>query len=60
MAQDIQIMNMTIEDVPAVNFNKVGGETAKYIDETDIVTVYKGTSAPSASLGNMGDLYAQK
>lgn len=60
MAQDIQIMNMTIEDVPAVNFNKVGGGTAKYIDETDIVTVYKGTSAPSASLGNVGDLYAQK
>lgn len=60
MAQDIQIMNMTIEDVPAVNFNKVGGGTAKYIDETDIVTVYKGTSAPSASLGSVGDLYAQK
>lgn len=60
MAQDIQIMNMTIEDVPAVNFNKVGGGTAKYIDETDVVTVYKGTSAPSASLGNVGDLYAQK
>lgn len=60
MAQDIQIMNMTIEDVPAVNFNKVGGGTAKYIDETDIITVYKGTSAPSASLGNVGDLYAQK
>ena len=60
MAQDIQIMNMTIEDVPAVNFNKVGGGTAKYIDETDNVTVYKGTSAPSASLGNVGDLYAQK
>lgn len=60
MAQDIQIMNMTIEDVPAVNFNKVGGGTAKYIDETDIVNVYKGTSAPSASLGNVGDLYAQK
>lgn len=60
MAQDIKIMNMTIEDVPAVNFNKVGGGTAKYIDETDIVTVYKGTSAPSASLGNVGDLYAQK
>lgn len=60
MAQDIQIMNMTIEDVPAVNFNKVGGGTVKYIDETDIVTVYKGTSAPPASLGSVGDLYAQK
>lgn len=60
MAQDITIMNMTIEDVPAVNFNKVGGGTAKYIDETDIITVYKGTSAPSASLGSVGDLYAQK
>lgn len=53
-------MNMTIEDVPAVNFNKVGGGTAKYVDEAEIVTVYKGTSAPSASLGSLGDLYAQK
>lgn len=60
MAQDIQIMNLTIEDVPAVNFNKVGGGNAKFVDEAEIVTVYKGTSAPSASLGNVGDLYAQK
>lgn len=60
MAQDITIMDMTIEDVPAVNFNKVGGGTAKFVDEAEIVTVYKGTSAPSASLGEVGDLYAQK
>lgn len=60
MAQDITIMNMTIEDVPAVNFNKVGGGTAKFVDEEEIVTVYKGSSAPSASLGSVGDLYAQR
>ena len=43
MAQDIQIMNLTIEDVPAVNFNKVGGGNAKFVDEAEIVKVYKGT-----------------
>lgn len=57
MAQDIKIMNMTIEDVPAVNFNKVGGGTAKFVDEEEIITYYTGSANPSSSLGENGDIY---
>lgn len=39
MAQDIKIMDMTIEDVPAVNFDKVSGGVAKYTDVTDTTAV---------------------
>lgn len=60
MAQNITLMGANYSDVPAVTLPKTGGGTATFVDEAEIVTVYKGTSAPSASLGNVGDLYAQK
>lgn len=60
MAQNISIWGANYTGVPAVELPKTGGGTATFVDEDEIVTVYKGTSAPSASLGSVGDLYAQK
>lgn len=60
MAQNITIMGGSYTDVPAVTLPKTGGGTATFVDEEEIVTVYKGSSAPSASLGSVGDLYAQR
>ncbi len=60
MAQNISLLGANYTGVPAVELPKTGGGTATFVDEAEIVTVYKGTSAPSASLGEVGDLYAQK
>lgn len=60
MAQAITIWGASYTDVPAIELPKTGGGTATFVDEEEIVTVYKGSSAPSASLGSVGDLYAQK
>ena len=60
MAQNITIMGGSYTDVPAVTLPKTGGGTATFVDEEEIVTVYKGSSAPSTSLGEVGDLYAQR
>lgn len=60
MAQNITLMGASYSDVPAVTLPKTGGGTATFVDEDEIVTVYKGSSSPSASLGEVGDLYAQK
>lgn len=57
MAQDISIWGMDIEDVPAVNLPKNGGGQARFLDETDIITYYTGSTTPSASLGDNGDIY---
>lgn len=65
MAQDIQIMNMTIEDVPAVNFNKVGGGTARFVDALGVVTSVNGETGDvtitasdlNALKGNAGGLF---
>lgn len=59
MAQ-ITIWGASYSDVPAVTLPKTGGGTATFVDEDEIVTVYKGSSAPSSSLGEVGDLYAQR
>lgn len=60
MAQAITIWGASYTDVPAIELPKTGGGTATFVDEEEIVTVYKGSSAPSASLGEVGDLYAQR
>lgn len=60
MAQNISLLGANYTGVPAVELPKTGGGTATFVDEAEIVTVYKGTSAPPASLGSVGDLYAQK
>lgn len=60
MAQNVTILGASYSDVPAVTLPKTGGGTATFVDEDEIVTVYKGSSAPSSSLGEVGDLYAQR
>lgn len=56
MAQ-ITIWGASYSDVPAVTLPKTGGGTAKFIDESDIVTYYTGSGNPSASTGSNGDIY---
>ena len=57
MAQNITLMGASYSDVPAVNLPKTGGGLAKFIDETEVVTYYTGSTDPSASLGEDGDIY---
>lgn len=56
MAQ-ITIWGANYSDVPAVNLPKTGGGTAKFIDEEEIITYYTGSTNPSSSLGDDGDIY---
>lgn len=56
MAQ-ITIWGASYSDVPAVNLPKTGGGTAKFIDEEEIITYYTGSTNPSSSLGEDGDIY---
>lgn len=56
MAQ-ITIWGASYSDVPAVNLPKTGGGTAKFIDEEEIITYYTGSTNPSSSLGENGDIY---
>lgn len=57
MAQNITLMGASYSDVPAVNLPKTGGGLATFIDETDVITYYTGSTTPSASLGEDGDIY---
>ena len=57
MAQNITILGASYTAVPSVTLPKTGGGTAKFIDEEDVITYRTGTSEPSASLGNDGDIY---
>lgn len=59
MAQSITLWGATYTQVPALEVPKTGGGTAKFIDETDVVTYYTGSGTPSASLGQNGDIYLQ-
>lgn len=59
MAQNITIMGASYSDVPAVTLPKTGGGTATFYDEDEIITYYTGSSAPSSSLGEDGDIYLQ-
>lgn len=59
MAQSITLWGATYTQVPALEVPKTGGGTAKFIDETDVVTYYTGSGAPPASLGQDGDIYLQ-
>lgn len=56
MAQ-ITIWGASYSDVPAVNLPKTGGGTATFIDEEEIITYYTGSTNPSSSLGENGDIY---
>lgn len=59
MAQNITIMGASYSDVPAVTLPKTGGGTATFYDGEEIITYYTGSSAPSSSLGEDGDIYLQ-
>ena len=59
MAQNITIWGASYSDVPAVELPKTGGGTATFVDEDEIVTYYTGSSTPSSSLGENGDIYLQ-
>lgn len=56
MAQ-VTIWGASYSDVPAVELPKTGGGTAKFIDEAEIITYYTGSTTPSSSLGEDGDIY---
>lgn len=59
MAQNITLMGASYSAVPSVNLPKTGGGTASFIDADEIVTYYTGSSAPTSSLGEDGDIYLQ-
>lgn len=57
MAQNITIWDASYSNVPAVTLPKTGGGTATFIEEGELITVYTGSSTPSASTGSDGDIY---
>lgn len=57
MAQNITLMGANYSAVPAVQLPKTGGGTATFVDEEDIITYYTGSTNPSSSLGENGDIY---
>ena len=57
MAQNITLLGANYSAVPAVTLPKTGGGTAKFIDEEEIITYYTGSTNPSSSLGENGDIY---
>ena len=59
MAQNITLLGASYSAVPAVQLPKTGGGLAKFVDEEEIITYYTGSSAPSSSLGQNGDIYLQ-
>lgn len=59
MAQNITLLGANYTAVPAVQLPKTGGGLAKFVDEEEIITYYTGSSAPSSSLGQNGDIYLQ-
>lgn len=57
MSQNITLWGATYSSVPAVTLPKTGGGTAKFIEEDELITVYTGSSTPSSSTGENGDIY---
>lgn len=57
MPQNITLLGASYTDVPAVQLPKTGGGTATFVDEDEIITYYTGSSDPSSSLGEDGDIY---
>ena len=57
MAQNITLLGASYNDVPAVELPKTGGGTATFIDEEEVITYYTGTSDPTSSTGEDGDIY---
>lgn len=57
MAQNITLLGASYADVPAVDLPKTGGGTARFVDESEIVTYYVSTSSPTSSDGSDGDIW---
>lgn len=57
MSKNITLWGASYSDVPAILLPQTGGGTAKFIDETDVVTYYTGSATPSSSQGQNGDIY---
>lgn len=57
MAQTVKIAGATYQNVPSIQVPKSAGGTATFIDEDEIVTYYTGSTSPSSSLGEDGDIY---
>lgn len=57
MAKNITLLGASYSAVPAVTLPVTGGGTAKFIDEDDVVIYYTGSTDPSSSTGENGDLY---
>ena len=56
---NVTLWGASYTDVPAIEVPKTGGGQATFVDEEQIVTYYTGSSAPSSSLGENGDIYLQ-
>lgn len=56
---NVTLWGASYTDVPAIEVPKTGGGQATFVDEEQIVTYYTGSSAPSSSLGDNGDIYLQ-
>lgn len=57
MSKNITLLGASYSDVPAVTLPVTGGGTATFVDEDDIITYYTGSSTPSSSTGDDGDIY---
>ena len=57
MSQNITLLGASYADVPAVDLPKTGGGTARFVDESEIVTYYVSTSSPTSSAGSDGDIW---
>lgn len=57
MSQNITLLGASYSDVPAVDLPKTGGGTARFVDESEIITYYVSTSSPTSSDGSDGDVW---
>ena len=57
MSQNITIWGASYTSVPAVDLPKTGGGTARFVDESEIVTYYVSASNPTSSDGSDGDIW---
>jgi hypothetical protein len=57
MAQSITLWGATYQNVPAIELPKASSGVATFIDEEELITVYTGSSTPSSSTGENGDIY---
>ncbi len=57
MADSLQVFGKTYTNVPGLKATDTSSNVKTYTNSNSFITYYTGTSAPSASLGNNGDIY---